>query len=69
MADVVIPYLNIRNAFAALELYKVAFGAEVLNIIERKEMACWPMQMYLLKGYGSCYEKNILNIILKALNH
>ncbi|USA52007.1 VOC family protein [Acinetobacter sp. C32I] len=37
MADVVIPYLNVRNAFAALEFYKVAFGAEVLNIIERKE--------------------------------
>ncbi|WP_151811736.1 VOC family protein [Acinetobacter bereziniae] len=35
MVDVVIPYLNIRNAPAALEFYRVAFGAEVLNIIER----------------------------------
>ena len=35
MADTVIPYLNVRNAPAAIEFYKQAFGAVVLNTIER----------------------------------
>ena len=35
MTDAVIPYLNIRGAWMALKFYKKAFGAEVLNTIER----------------------------------
>lgn len=36
MADTVIPYLNVRGAWEALEFYKKAFGAEILNTIERE---------------------------------
>ncbi|MFT3791247.1 MAG: VOC family protein [Rudaea sp.] len=35
MTDAVIPYLNVHDAAAALDFYKKAFGANILNVIER----------------------------------